>query len=307
MTEYFDLQNEEGRTVAVWRDAPADGARGPVVVMAPGYGQRMRSGGVMALWLLRNGATVYRFDSLDHVGLSAGEIRQYSLLALHSALSTVVSYVRGREQVRDVSFLATSLAALPVAQYAATAKCADNVVLVLGVVNGRQTLVQVLGVDYLDWDLDALPAHFVIEKHEVDPRPIVAEQRVIPWWNMSSMIDALSVLNVPVRNFVAADDDWVDINDVRASFVAANLDPLQSIVEVPVSGHALLRNPVALKAMLSDVTRALVPDTGPLVMPSFEDIVALRGAERDLEREHRASRSADADRRVDAGSRGVDS
>ncbi|MGR8011821.1 hypothetical protein [Streptomyces hypolithicus] len=290
-TECFDVTTKDGRTVAVWRDGPPAGdTPGPVVVMAPGFGQRMRSSGVLALMLVYNGATVYRFDALDHVGISDGEITDYSITELMEALTSVVDTVRTREGVESVSMVATSLAALPVLQFAATKKCTDNIALMLGVVNGRQTLLKVLDVDYLDWDVDTLPARVHIDKHAVDPSPIVKETRVVDWWELSATIDALSVLNIPVRNFVAADDDWVDIADVRAAFDAANLDQ-RNVIQVAVSGHALLRNPVALKALLMDVTRSLVGGEDEPVMPSFEEIVSLRGAERELERHHVASRA----------------
>ncbi|BBC32369.1 hypothetical protein SGFS_036630 [Streptomyces graminofaciens] len=290
-TECFDVKTKEGRTVAVWRDSPPDkDATGPVVVMAPGFGQRMRSSGVLALMLTYNGATVYRFDALDHVGLSDGEIVDYSTTQLMEALTAVVDTVCEREGVASVSMVATSLSALPVLQLAADRKCADNIALMLGVVNGRQTLLKVLDTDYLDWELDDLPARVQIDKHSVDPRPIVAETRVVGWWELSATVDALSVLNIPVRNFVATDDDWVDIADVRTAFEAANLDQ-GNVVEVAVSGHALLRNPVALKALLTDVTRSLVGGDDEPVMPSFEEIVSLRGSERELERRHLASRT----------------
>lgn len=157
-TECFDVKTKNGRTVAVWRDGPAhDDATGPVVIMAPGFGQRMRSAGVLALMLTYNGATVYRFDALDHVGLSDGEIVDYSVTELMEALTAVVDTALEREGVEAVSMVATSLSALPVMHFAADRKCADNIALMLGVVNGRQTLLKVLDTDYLDWELDDLP------------------------------------------------------------------------------------------------------------------------------------------------------
>ncbi|MFD3440627.1 hypothetical protein ACFWU3_24320 [Streptomyces sp. NPDC058685] len=289
-TECFDVKTKNGRTVAVWRDGPADDdATGPVVIMAPGFGQRMRSAGVLALMLTYNGATVYRFDALDHVGLSDGEIVDYSVTELMEALTAVVDTALEREGVEAVSMVATSLSALPVMHFAADRKCADNIALMLGVVNGRQTLLKVLDTDYLDWELDDLPPRVHIDKHSVDPRPIVAETRVVNWWELSATIDALSVLDIPVRNFVAADDDWVDIADVRKAFESAGLDQ-DDVIEVAVSGHALLRNPVALKQLLMDVTRSLIPGEGEPAMPSFEEIVSLRGSERELERHHLVSR-----------------
>ncbi|MFE1441628.1 hypothetical protein [Streptomyces sp. NPDC058739] len=290
-TECFDVRTKNGRTVAVWRDSPPDGdTGGPVVVMAPGFGQRMRSSGVLTLMLAYNGATVYRFDALDHVGLSDGEIVDYSVTQLMEALTAVVDTVREREGVDAVSMVATSLSALPVLQFAAERGCADNIALMLGVVNGRQTLVKVLDTDYLDWELDDLPERVQIDKHSVDPRPIVAETRSVNWWELSATVDALSALDVPVRNFVAADDDWVDIADVRLAFEKSGRDQ-DDVVEVAVSGHALLRNPVALKKLLTDVTRSVIPGEGEPLMPSFEEIVALRGSERELEREHLTRRT----------------
>ncbi|HEV8559221.1 MAG TPA: hypothetical protein VGR06_22995 [Actinophytocola sp.] len=294
LTKTYDLRTDSGRTVGVWRSAEDPPAGAPVVVVAPGFGQRMRSAGAMTLMLTRNGATVYRFDSLDHVGISDGEIHRFCITSLYESLATVVRDTCGREGVDQVTLVATSLAALPGVQFAAKEGRVNNLVLVLGVVNGRNTLRQVLGGDHFDDDIDTLPGQVLIDKHWVDPRPIHREHRVVDWWDESATINALANCANPVCNYVAVDDDWVDIADVRRVFGAAGRPNPPEIIEVALSGHALLRNPVALKAMMTDVTRSalgLAADA-EVILPSFEDMVELRGVERDLERAHADGRPA---------------
>lgn len=295
LTDTYDLRTRSGRTVAVWRSAPEEpNPGGPVVVVAPGFGQRMRSAGAMALMMVANGATVYRFDSLDHVGISDGDIHEFCITAHYEALSLVVEDVCAREDRARATLVATSLAALPGVQYAAKEGRVDNLVLMLGVVNGRNTLREVLDADYLDVDHAALPEQVLIDKHWVDPRPIHREHEVVDWWDEPATVTALSNCDMPVCNFVAVDDDWVDIADVRRAFGGVDRPEPPEIVEVGLSGHALLRNPVALKAMMTDVTRRALAlaESAEIVMPSFEAMVELRGVERDLERTHAAGRVA---------------
>lgn len=295
-TETYDVRTSSGRTVGVWRSTTLDpvASEGPVVVVAPGFGQRIRSAGALSLMLVRNGATVYRFDSLDHVGLSDGQIRDFCIASLYESLAAVVAQVGEREQRERVTLLATSLAALPGLQYAAKEGRVDRMVMMLGVVSGRNTLRSVLKHDYLADDLDTLPDSVIIDKHEVDPGPIWRESRIVDWWDEPSTINALINCDIPVCNYVAVDDDWVDIDDVRRVFDSARRPDPAETVEINLSGHALLRNPVALKAMMTDVARRLtgVGADADVVTPSFEDMVELRGAERDLERLHTAGRGA---------------
>ncbi len=295
LTMTYDVATRSGRTVAVWRSTAEDETRdGPVVVVAPGFGQRMRSAGAMALMMVANGATVYRFDSLDHVGISDGDIHEFCITAHYEALAAVVEDVCAREERARATLVATSLAALPGVQFAAKEGRVDNLVLMLGVVNGRNTLREVLAADYLDVDYATLPEQVLIDKHWVDPRPIHREHKVVDWWDESATVTALSNCDMPVSNFVAVDDDWVDIADVRRVFGGVDRPTPPEIVEVALSGHALLRNPVALKAMMTDVTRRALAfgDGDDVVMPSFEAMVELRGVERELERAHAAGRVA---------------
>jgi acyl transferase len=293
LTETYDVATRSGRTVAVWRSAAGEETRsGPVVVVAPGFGQRMRSAGAIALMMVENGATVYRFDSLDHVGISDGDIHEFCITAHYEALAAVVEDVCAREERTRATLVATSLAALPGVQFAAKEGRVDNLVLMLGVVNGRNTLREVLDADYLDVDDATLPEQVLIDKHWVDPRPIHREHKVVDWWDEPATVTALSNCDMPVCNFVAVDDDWVDIADVRRAFGGVDRPTPPEIVEVALSGHALLRNPVALKAMMTEVTRrALALGAGDdVAMPSFEAMVELRGVERELERTHAARR-----------------
>ncbi|MFE9913399.1 alpha/beta hydrolase family protein [Streptomyces clavifer] len=293
LTEHYDVKTASGRTVGVWRsyDESTRGS-GRVVVMAPGFGQRMRSGGALALMMVRNGATVYRFDSLDHVGVSEGEIANFCLTSLNESLSAAVDSACRTEGADSVTVVATSLAALAALHHAVDEQRTSGIVLMLGVVDGRNTLLNVIGDDYLDVPVDTLPPTVMIDKYEVDPRAIHREHPVVDWWDAHSTVTALAALDIPVWNFAAIDDDWVQISDVHKVFAEAGRDPAEHVVEVEFSGHALLRNPVALKSLMTEVTRRVIgagPEAEPEI-PSFEEMVALRGTERDLERQHLSQR-----------------
>ena len=95
--------------------------------------------------------------------------------------------------------VATSLAAVAALQFGAADSDVDRVVLVLGVVDARRTLRQVLGTDLLAIPYADLPAEVVIERQRVDPRPIHREYDQVDWYDRQATVAALARVDGPVR------------------------------------------------------------------------------------------------------------
>ena len=84
--EVDQLEGRAGaeRRVAVWRTGTRE-AEAPVVLVAPGFARRMRHMAPVALYLASAGFKVYRCDYLDHVGLSDGEIYDFTMTTMYES------------------------------------------------------------------------------------------------------------------------------------------------------------------------------------------------------------------------------
>src|SRR5271165_4887342 len=108
--EEFETSADNGRRVVVWRtgaDTVAGGS--PVALVMPGFARRMRHMGAVALYLADAGFTVYRCDYLDHVGLSAGAIFDFTMSSMYESQAAALEFVQKRER-REAVIVAASLA-----------------------------------------------------------------------------------------------------------------------------------------------------------------------------------------------------
>ena len=288
-TERVDAQSPDRRRVVIWRSVLDERPGAPVVVIGTGFGRRMRDSGSIAHYLASNGAVVYRFDGLDHVGLSDGSIRDFCLASAFSALVATVATARQREGVDAVTLVPVSLSALAAFRYAATHDDIAGIVALLGVVDGRKTLARVFGEDYTVLPSNELPETVRFERHDIDPRRLWEECRQGGWFAASDVTASLSQVPVAVTNIIARDDEWVDEADVRAVFDQSSHAGPRRVVELQCASHGLARNPAALRLVLSELTAEVVHlERDAVCEPTFEQLLDIRTAERRLERQDAA-------------------
>lgn len=295
-TERFWTTAAGGRRVAVWRTSDGEVPGRPVVVLAAGFARRMRHVGAVALYLARNGAVVYRYDPLDHVGLSDGEIRDYTLTSSLESMRAAVELAVERERATRVTLVAASLAGRVAYRLASLDPRIGAVVTLVGVVDVRHTLATVFGADYSTYPLAELPADVAFEKQRIDPRPLWLDDRENGWASIEGTIEELRRASVPVTNFWAADDDWVRPQDVERAFEEGAGGP-RRLFELPFGQHDLSGNPVAARVVMRALTEVVVVVPGEQVQdPSFEEIVALAVSERRAESAQRAENMEEARR-----------
>ena len=289
-TERFDTYTGQGRRVAVWRSVPATPhLDSPVIVLNAGFARRMRDVGGIALCLVRNGAIVYRFDSIDHLGLSDGGIVGFNFSGMTESLRAAIELARSMENRRRVRLVALSLSNLAAYRLAAEDSGIDRIMAISGVVHGVRTLETVLGHNYAKVKYEDLPERVPVFGHEIDPRPLWLDHRETGCFTFDNAVDQLTMITASVANCIADDDPWVDIDECHLSFTkGAGGDRM--IIKLPYSGHDLGRNPVAITAILQKMTRLAVgtgslreADSLPVELPGFDELLELRIAERSRE------------------------
>lgn len=291
-TDHRNTHTADGRRVAVWRNAPDEpSADAPIVVISPGFARRMRHVGAFAQTMVANGAVVYRFDSIDHLGLSDGEIAAFSISGLYDSWRATLALARETEGRDPVRLVALSLSALAAFRIASEDPAIESITALSGVINGASTLEHAVGDDWSVVPEDRLPDRVLVEGHEVDPRGIWWDNQRSGYLRVERAASDLRAFGGPVANFVASGDPWVDIDECETVFGQAATGE-RLVVRLPYTGHDLGRNPVAVTTMLerlSSITlHGLHPEAAPpIVLPSFEELLDVRVAERRREVDER--------------------
>lgn len=291
-TERLDVRTASGQQVAVWRSAPEEMTdQTPVVVLSAGFARRMRDVSGMALCLARNHALVYRFDSVNHLGLSDGEIEDFSLGGLYESLAAVVELARSTEGRSNVKVVTLSLSLIAALWLAAGDSEIDGITAISGVVDGRATLNRVIGQNYVDVSREELPSRVEVLGHSVDPFGIWQDNQTTGILSMDTTVGHLNSVRSPVANFVASEDPWVDIDECQAVFTAGAAGP-RTVVRLPYSGHDLGRNPVATTTILERMTEIVLgsedsTQSAKPIMPLFNEFLEVRVAERRREQDER--------------------
>lgn len=285
ITERLDAKTAQGRRVAVWRsvpDAPAPGAA--VVTISPGFARRMRHVGGIAQCMVANGAIVYRFDSVDHLGLSDGEIAAFSISGLSDSWRATLDLARRAEGCDRIRMVALSLSAQAAFRIAAEDTGIESITALSGVINGVATLREAVGTDWSLVPEEELPARVKVEGHEVDPRGMWRDVQHSGFLRVEQTVSDLQRFGGPVANFVASGDPWVDIAECESVFRQGAAGQ-RSIVRLPYSGHDLGRNPVAMTTLLERMTAITLfgLDTAappPVTLPTFEELLDVSVTER---------------------------
>jgi acyl transferase len=265
--------------IELWRQSPLKvsgiGDMMPVVV-AGGFGKRMNHGAGLALYLAGNGFDVYRYDTLDHVGLSSGCMLDFTMTRGLLSMRTVVDWV-SRETGSKVHVVAGSLSARMAYRLLAESDVVANLITIVGVVNLGATLARVLGHDYAAESHESLPEVMTVEGHEVRARPFWVDVHENKWLGKEPCRDELLRSHQPVTAILAKDDLWVDQGEVRDVLTAQSRRQL-GIVSLGGAVHDLGRNMVAARNLYITVCSAAMGFEGRTATepeePSFQMVVA---------------------------------
>lgn len=285
------LSMSDGRRIVAWRNGPdVPASPGMVALVAPGFARRMRHMAPAARYLVDNGFVVYRCDYVDHIGLSEGEIGNFSIGDMYDTLVAVHKYILDSERVDSVVVVAASLAARPGFRLAAMAGGVSGIVGIVGVVNARYTLNEAFGVDYGGRALDSFgdEEYIKFEGKLIHGRQFAENWHADDWLDAEGTMRDLARVSCPIANFCGSADGWVKVAEVKEVFAAAQ-GPAR-VVELPFVEHDVSRNPVAVQTMLREITRCAIEFSGfsdpaavQIAEPNFTNLASQIPYERSLE------------------------
>jgi acyl transferase len=278
-------------------DAPDRSAAPRIAVVSPGFTREFHHSAFIGATLRENGFTVYRYEPLDHVGLSDGDLLHHTLSGAEVSLAAVCRHVAAAEGVERVGIVATSLSARVALRHAARSDLAAYVIAALGVYDVNRTLAKVFGYDLIETEGRGIPDRFQFEGHEILSGPFVSDAQRGGWLTTEGTARDISEARCPLRFLVAADDDWVSA-DGFIEFIDGLLRPTDRVFRVGSIGHEVTRNPqVAARLVSTIVGLAISAAEGdvetdvadvPVREVEFQDLIRQRILERRYAREAEA-------------------
>jgi acyl transferase len=286
-----ELTLPDGRRLSTWSAIPRSNlvAVTPVVI-GSGFARRMHSFAPLALYLAYNGLHVIRYDSVNHVGLSDGEIDAYKMSDGLASLRAVIGDAASSSPSGKVALVATSLTARLAYEMVRERAPLSCLLTVVGVVNLAQTLHHVFGLDLFGMPFGDLPNEVVFEGKRIGCPPFVADSCELNLETTASTTEALRGADLPLIALVGTEDKWVDSNEVRQVLRDANMRRAPLILELDRAGHDLSVNASVgrevLRRSVLHVRELLGVPLPPeeLREPSFEDIVNQSIAEKRIQR-----------------------
>jgi acyl transferase len=204
------IPTSDGQKIVVFANLISDREAKGTVLIVPPFGRSAKDLFIFAHYLWKAGFNVFRFDARNHVGLSSGEIRNFTLSSLLKDLRLVTETLRGKG-FDDLTLLCISLSAPVTFKYAAGSAGVRGIVSVIGAVD-VQFAVEKAGNCSLDAyrrkDTDRLPSQTILG-YEVLADEFVRDMDAGEFSPLDSVVEAVRRAPCPVHIVMAADDDWV--------------------------------------------------------------------------------------------------
>lgn len=267
-----DIVARDGRTIRSWVNEPkSDVDTGILAILMPGFGNRMHQHSSLACQLVANGITVVRFDYLNHVGISDGNIDQFTISDASTSLDATLDYIFSTFKPESVSLISTSLSArIGLRRFASDTRL-SRFIAIAGVINLRRTLHHVLGEDYSLYAEEALPEFVVVDGQFVRAKSFYRDAFEGNW--LATADTEMAGVNRPVKWFVGSADKWVDLQEVRAS-AKLNSDQCINVTELTHSGHDIGRNSTIARTLSTEVTKFCLGLNCTVVEPSYSELLA---------------------------------
>jgi acyl transferase len=284
-----------GRRLHSWRLSPPCGGKSGIVVLAPGFGQTMTHLSTLALYLASAGFVVYRYDPFNHIGLSSGSVRSFTMSSSLESMQIVVRSILAQDLgSSQIGLVASSLAARVAYRMVAVEPSLSFLITIAGVVNLRDTLVQVLGTDWFEVNSKELPETIEVEGYPITAPPFCGDCVSEDWLSLESTKREIRTMKTRLTAFTASEDLWVRYEDSVEAHRSL-LHPSSKNILLAGATHNSSNNPRTTRVLLNAVTDGALDAVAVGKRnggePTFSTIVASALTERRLFRRRFAEAS----------------
>jgi acyl transferase len=239
------------------------------LLLGSGFGRRMDHFSSLALYLVNAGFVVFRYDSVDHDGLSDGQMENYTLSSGLVSLEAAIQWVCAQSGVNSIGVVVTSLSARVAYESIARTSGIAFLITIMGVVDVRRTLERVFGHDYTVLTPSALPDFVEFQRQRIQPGQFYSDYHEYGWGTAVETMDVLSTVIKPIVGFASEQDPWVDIATVREVFARGN--GFRRLIEISDSGHQIGSNPSIARALFRRLTEIALELSGDALKESWSE------------------------------------
>lgn len=258
--EQHDIEMGRDRKLIIWsnRAKPSSIESRGVILLAPGFVRKMTHLSHLALYLTQAGFDVYRYDPINHVGLSSGTVREFLMTSGLESMESAISWLKEIQGHSRVGIVATSLSArLAYRLVGKNDQDVDFLITGVGVVNLQVSLTEIFGEDYLSFLEEDLPEYVKFENNEIRAASFVRDCHINNWATIKSTIHDIRSASVPICSISGTDDLWVKYGDVeKALRFASHKDSM--LISAVGGKHDVALNPSLARLFLLELTRMAI-------------------------------------------------
>jgi acyl transferase len=284
--EQHEAKATSGQRMMIWTTLPAQVTQPLPMVIGAGFARRMHHFSAIASYAAHNGFFVSRYDPVNHVGLSDGEMWDFTLSDSLESLRTAVNETCRMTGCEKVAVVATSLTARIAFQLASQSDRVALVVSAVGVVNVRDTLKCVFGDDHSLYDPETMDGYVDFEGKHIERKNFSRDALTHDWWGVSGTVAALRKAPQPMIAFIGTHDDWVRPADVEYVFSEGSGGP-RKLLTLERATHDFSKNAAVARTfvmrMLAEVAESSRAPIAP-TEPRFEDLMEQSLLERRIQR-----------------------
>lgn len=288
--EQYSLPSKDGRQIAVWKSAPKNaGPSSPAVLIGSGFARSMDHMATMAAYLASQGVCAYRYDALDHVGLSSGSMIDFTLGSALDAMDSVLNWISENHDHQAVGLISNSLSGRIAYRFASNAENLAYLITAVGVVNLRSTLKEVFGADYVAYPPEEMPEHVEFERQKIRSTSFYADALAGDWFTPEGTARDISACDKPIIAYIAEHDEWVNGDEVESMMRLNAPNAERHILFLQGCEHEFGKNPRNRENFLIRVTQTIcervIPHwAGNIHIPSFQALTDQALIERRLQR-----------------------
>lgn len=276
----IEVKCSDGRIIKGYIDKKRDIKNAKhLIIISHGYGETKRDYISTSYYLASNDFTVLRYDCLNHLGESDGDIINFVLTDMEFSLRNAISYADHQLKANDIGVISSSLSSKTVFRVAAKSNKIKYIVALTSVVDLSSTLTMLYKEDLISeyrngmrWGvLDILG----FELKDDFLKDVLDNN----YTDLTSTLCDVRETNAPICYLAAGDDAWIKYEDVKLTY--ENTKNKESVlISIPGALHQIQENPkLAKEAILrivefcSNYSKNNVIAVEKLEQPSIRDIV----------------------------------
>jgi acyl transferase len=279
------IELADGRIMQAWIDLPEGGEPESIAILSSAFGRRMHHYTPLVQFLTLNGIGSLRFDAVNHVGLSGGDLDRYILSDSHASMEAAILEARRRFPGVPQGLVSTSITSRAALRSFSTHSDLRFFVSISGVVNLRSTFVAVFGEDYFSWSADNLPRVVNFEGRDIRTFEFYDDNSTMGWVNFDEVLQSVANEDRPITWYIGEDDPWVALEDILR---CEETGPTFQAVRLKNCGHDIGRVAPAARRLFIDLVRrchnSVDGEERPVIEPRYQNILERALIERRIQR-----------------------